>query len=295
MKHGHGLSDLNGTLTLSDLEREGLDFKEFVSTVVDDVDACSCLLTGSRAEGHPDASSDLDLLLLVPKGVEVTEPHDTFNPASDRLSEKLWQLDGLKVNLAVAQRDRVSGVLGSMLALAPVFYDPGQIKALPLIDGNDLTFLIQLRSGIVLINDDLAQQWQDEFLVELVPLYLTVKHYLAAGELLEDARGRLEHSESPAKHIYRTAAEYLLLSAVAFAGRPLTSAKSLVQEAEERVQKVNDPALKEALAQGTSYLVDFQGNGPAAVAELTAIQHVLGRALSVDPDIATAIEHWPIL
>lgn len=289
MKRRH---DLGGPVppTLQDLSEAGIDLTSILAATVDKPELCSCLLTGSLADGNGTDSSDVDLMLLVPTGVAVIGQSDALSLETTRLSEKLFYVDGLEVNIDIAERSRVATIAGWMLTLAPALYNPRDLKSVPLIDGADLKFLVRLASGRALTNESVADSWRDEFLVEMIATYLTVRHFVEIGEFLEDARSHRDSAPETAKFIANIATEHALLSLLAFLNRPLLSRKWLLIETDKEILKA-EGVTRDTLLSAKSLLLDSSLPVAAAIESVTAMREELREVLSSDAEVSTAIAY----
>ena len=285
MKRAHSLG---GPVppTAEQLVGAGVDIANLISSVVGEPDRCGCLLVGSMADGNANEASDLDLLLLVPDGVEVTAPSERVRIESGLLSEQLFYQNGIEINIDIAQRSRVAPVSRSMLTLAPALYDPRSLKSIPLLAEVDLRFLLRLRNGIPLSGPALIETWRDEFLVDVLPTYLTIRHFVLIDEFSEDARS---HPPSTAGFVSRIAAEHVLFAALSYLGRPPASRKWLLTEVARHLPDAS-PEMAEVLKDARASLLE-ETSSSSIIEQVDRARHNLRSILATNPELDVALTY----
>ncbi|NVJ04421.1 nucleotidyltransferase domain-containing protein [Myxococcus sp. AM001] len=289
MKRTHQLS--NGQqLTAETLRAHGVDLERILPELVSDPTSCGVLLTGSLAAGNGTPSSDVDLMVLVPHRTSLVTAREGMRFKNSRFSEALQYCDGIEVNIELAERGRVAEIMTWMTAIAPALYKPSELKFVPIIDGPELRFLHRLRTGVPLLNPSLVASWRDEFLVELLPTYLTVRHFMEVHEYLEDAISHRPTSEESSRHVARIAVEEALVSILATLGVTSASRKWLLIESRKAMTTAGevDRAL---LAEGLSILADCAA-GPLGdcLTRIEALHQRMAARMSAEPELARAVE-----
>ena len=176
-----------------------------------------------------------------------------------------------------------------MTAIAPALYKPSELKFIPLIDGPELRFLHRLRTGVPLLNPRLVANWRDEFLVDLLPTYLAVRHFMEIHEYLEDAISHRAFSEESARHVARIAVEEALVSILAALGVTSASRKWLVVES-RKVMATASEVDRGLLAEGLSILSDCAvGALGDCLARIEALHARIATRLSSEPELASAV------
>ncbi|NOK35313.1 hypothetical protein D7W79_01070 [Corallococcus exercitus] len=289
MKRTHQLSS-GQPLTTQTLRAHGVDVERILSELVSDPASCGVLLTGSLAAGNGTPSSDVDLMVLVPHRTSLISTKEGVRFKNSRFSEALQYCDGVEVNIELAERGRVAEIMTWMTAIAPALYKPSELKFIPIIDGPELRFLHRLRTGLPLLNPSLVASWRDEFLVELLPTYLTVRHFMEVHEYLEDAISHRAVSEESSRHVARIAVEEALVSILAALGVTSAARKWLLIESRKAMATAGevDRAL---LAEGLSIHADC-ATGPLGecFTRIEALHRRMAQRMAAEPELARAVE-----
>lgn len=289
MKRTHQLSS-GQTLNAETLRAHGVDVEHLLSGLVSDPASCGVLLTGSLATGNGTPSSDVDLMVLVPHRTSLITSKEGMRFKNSRFSEALQYCDGIEVNIELAERGRVAEIMTWMTAIAPALYKPSELKFIPIIDGPELRFLNRLRTGIPLLNPDLVTSWRDEFLVELLPTYLTVRHFMEVHEYLEDAISHKAFSEESSRHVARISVEEALVSILAAQGITSASRKWLLVESRKAMATAGE-ADRALLEEGLSIHADC-ATGPLAecFTRIEALHQRMASRMSTEPELARAVQ-----
>jgi len=277
----------NGPDLLARLESLGIDLAAEVGRYVAGECPFAILAAGSIAEGTANAASDLDLLVLVPSQRQLKRAQAAVHLESGHSAEVLLYREGVELNIDFMARDRLDGVVEAFLAIAPVLYDAREVKRIPLIQPTDLQFLHRLRSGWVLKGEDIVQLWRDEFIVELLPLYLTVRYFYLGIEMLEDAVAVEAGPTGAVPYMARQAVESGLLSILATTGCCSQSHKWLLHWS-ERALTTLDPTARSVLHTGRQLLFPGELELPAERQDyLDAVRRFYGHVCAViERDIA---------
>jgi predicted nucleotidyltransferase len=289
MKRTHQLAS-GQPLTVETLRAHGVDLERILSELVSDPAACGVLLTGSLAAGNGTPSSDVDLMVLMPHRTTLVANREGVRFKNSRFSEALQYCDGIEVNIELAERARVAEIMTWMTAIAPALYKPSELKFIPIIDGPELRFLQRLRTGVPLLNPGLVASWRDEFLVDLLPTYLAVRHFMEVHEYLEDAISHRAFSEESSRHVARISVEEALISILAALGVTSASRKWLVVESRKAMTTASEVD-RGLLAEGLSILADCAvGSLGDCLARIEALHKRIATRLSSEPELARAVE-----
>jgi predicted nucleotidyltransferase len=289
MKRTHQLAS-GQPLTAETLRAHGVDLEHILSGLVSDPAACGVLLTGSLAAGNGTPSSDVDLMVLIPHRTSLVTSREGVRFKNSRFSEALQYCDGIEVNIELAERHRVAEIMTWMTAIAPALYKPSELKFIPIIDGPELRFLQRLRTGLPLLNPGLVASWRDEFLVELLPTYLAVRHFMEVHEYLEDAISHHAFSEESSRHVARISVEEALVSILAALGITSASRKWLIVESRKAMATAGEVD-RGLLAEGLAILADC-ATGPVGdcLKRIEALHKRIAARLSTEPELARAVE-----
>jgi predicted nucleotidyltransferase len=289
MKRTHQLSS-GQPLTAETLRAHGVDVERLLAGLVSDPASCGVLLTGSLATGNGTPSSDVDLMVLVPHRTSLLTSKEGMRFKNSRFSEALQYCDGIEVNIELAERGRVAEIMTWMTAIAPALYKPSELKFIPIIDGPELRFLNRLRTGIPLLNPDLVSSWRDEFLVELLPTYLTVRHFMEVHEYLEDAISHKAFSEESSRHVARISVEEALVSILAAQGVTSASRKWLLVES-RKAMAIASEADRALLEEGLAIHADC-ASGPLVecFTRIEALHQRMAARMSAEPELARAVQ-----
>jgi len=279
----------SGAELLAGLEAAGVHIHERVAALLRPGCPFALLAVGSVAEGTATPESDLDLMVLIDSEDDFVASANVLNLAAGRSREVLFYIEGLEVNIDFMSRDRMEPIIESMLSLAPALYDPRDVKEVPLLAPGDVTFLHRLRTGWVLEGDDTVALWRDEFMVDILPMYLGVRCYYSSVELLEDAISVLRGPSPAAYHVGRSCVEYTLMAVLTQEGFTSMNPKWLVHW----VHRTGGDT-RALLDRGARLLFPVVG-GPdeerAYVGEVAAFVRGARARLDRDPAIARAIEY----
>lgn len=289
MKRTHQLAS-GQPLTAETLRAHGVDLEHILSGLVSDPASCGVLLTGSLAAGNGTPSSDVDLMVLIPHRTSLVTNREGVRFKNSRFSEALQYCDGIEVNIELAERHRVAEIMTWMTAIAPALYKPSELKFIPIIDGPELRFLQRLRTGLPLLNPGLVASWRDEFLVELLPTYLAVRHFMEVHEYLEDAISHRPFSEESSRHVARISVEEALVSILAALGITSASRKWLVVESRKAMTTAGEVD-RGLLAEGLAILADCAA-APLGecLARIEALHKRIATRMSAEPELARAVE-----
>ncbi|RKG68726.1 hypothetical protein D7V80_11300 [Corallococcus sp. CA054B] len=289
MKRTHQLSS-GQPLTTQTLRAHGVDVERILSELVSAPASCGVLLTGSLAAGNGTPSSDVDLMVLVPHRTSLISTKEGVRFKNSRFSEALQYCDGIEVNIELAERSRVAEIMTWMTAIAPALYKPSELKFIPIIDGPELRFLHRLRVGLPLMNPSLVASWRDEFLVELLPTYLTVRHFMEVHEYLEDAISHRAVSEESSRHVARIAVEEALVSILAALGVTSAARKWLLIESRKAMATASEVD-RGLLEEGLLLHADC-ATGPlgGCLTRIEALHQRMAQRMSAEPELARAVE-----
>jgi hypothetical protein len=274
---------------LQALACEGVDLDEVLSTCLrPDADA-GVLLGGSLAEGLGNEAADVDLLVLLDSREGLRSEGEGLSLRSGRALEWLVYRSGIEINLEVFVRSDVERLMESFVSIAPALYDPTELEWIPMLQPFDLRFLHRLRTGWCLRGARLTNRWRDEFLVDLLPTYLTVLNFVTFNEHLEDAVSMLKDHPQSGVYVARKCVEWALQSCLAHAGFTSQNNKWLLRWCDQ----VADAEVAAFMASGRELLLD--GSAMAEPTEYLRKVEDLGRRLLTDlerdPEIRRATDY----
>lgn len=234
-KRSHDLFDLAGpTAFLESLSRNGINLPEFVNQkLVPGCEPPGILLVGSLAEALGNGESDIDILILVEHEADVRRDADSLRLSTGQSSELLEYRNGLEFNFEFVARERQTRLLNDFLALAPALCDASKVERFSLIERFDLRFMHRLRTGWAVGGGDIVDRWRDEFLVDLLPNYLSIRHFFEYLELLEDLNSLQRLHPTSVPHVARQCAEALLAALLASEGWTSQSRKWFIRSSEK--------------------------------------------------------------
>lgn len=211
------------------LMQSGIDLSKLVGDLVTRDCKRSILITGSIAEGMGTPESDLDVMVLVDSYRDLIRARDMLNLRTGHSQEVLTYANGVEINIDFMARDRLMPLMASLVALLPSMYDPRDLDHIPFISATDLQFLHRLRTAWVLEGWEIANTWRSEFMVNLLPLYLSVKNYVDGVELLEDSFSMVGEPTGTAILMARMAVEHCISAILAKADFTNQSKKWLLR------------------------------------------------------------------
>ena len=187
------------------------------------------LLVGSLAEGLGNATSDVDVLVLVE---EDAGPPGALTGAilrSTAGTESLTYRDGVEVNVEVVRWSTVHASTTAFLELAPMFYAERGELDIPLIPLHERRLLHRIRTGLPLFGGDRAAAVRSELLLEMLPIYAALEGMIEYDEYMEDALGMLATDPTGAILAARTAHLYVLQALLACFGETNQNPKWLAR------------------------------------------------------------------
>ncbi len=249
-KEQHALFKLNRDEFDQKLANLDINLEEICLSHLKSSDDVGILLVGSFAEGFATASSDVDLLVLVPDSKTYTERQQDVNLRSGRSRELLTYINGVEINVDFVAFDEISGLIESFIEISPALYDPTELKRIPLIEAFDLKFLHRLRTGAVLFGEQSVARWRDELMVSMLPMYLSLRHFFLSQEALEGARSAPIEIDGTVPFITRVAAEHAMIALLAHDGFTSQSKKFMFRW----IPNIENQARKELAESGRELL-----------------------------------------
>ena len=208
--------------TVDDLSKSlleaGINLQQMEKKFIREGTPFALLLSGSIPEGTATAESDLDLMMLVEHTRDLKEDSSLLNVETGLAKETLFYTQGIEINIEFMCRDSLGSVIEALIALAPVMYDPREVERIPVIERPAVHFLHRLRTGWILSGESIVNRWRDEFMVSILPLYLSVNYYFEALEVLERAYSMVGGLPGSAAYLGHVAAESGLRALLAGAG-----------------------------------------------------------------------------
>lgn len=178
----------------------------------------SILAVGSITKGYGNSESDIDFLVLIENSKDFISHQGNVNIEYGKSFEVLIYQNGIEINFDFMARDKLNDVVDSFLSIAPALYNPSEMKSLNLIGWEDLQFLDRLKNGWVISGVNQVKIWRDEFMVEMLPIYISVKEYFEGNEFLEDAVSALKINDNSASYIARMTVEHGMKSLLGLLG-----------------------------------------------------------------------------
>jgi hypothetical protein len=247
------------------------------------------LLTGSLAEQVGNATSDVDLMVLLDDASALDTTQPAFSLRAGRALEVVTYHNGVEVNIDFFARQNVVRLMEALVTLAPALYDPTELSNIPMLQEYDLKFLHRLRTGWVLHNEDLVATWRDELLVDVVPLYQCIRHLNTHNELMEDAYAIAPDRPEAAFLVGRTCAELATAAITTHAGFTSPNRKWLPYW----VARLTDPGDRELAEEGLAIMLrGFHADEVAAhLAQTQSLGQRVGAWLSNDPQVSKALAY----
>ena len=225
----HCLHGLDGPdAFVAALAAAGVDLDEVVATCVKSGADAGVLLGGSLAEGVGNASSDVDLIILLESERELRTDREGLAIRAGRSSELLLYRNGIEINLEIYVRDDVEELMSAFVSLAPVLYNPSEVEQIPMLQPFDTRFLHRLRNGWPLRGLHRIEIWRDEFMVDLLATYLVVFYFIKFCDFFEDAMAMAQLLPVAGVFVGRKSAEHAMLSLLAKSGFTSPSTKWLL-------------------------------------------------------------------
>ena len=273
------------------LSKSGIDLKSIVQTYIIPSKPYSVLVSGSIAEGNANAESDLDLLVLIDSDVDFLPSSEDINIEYGSSLEVLFYHNGIEINIDFMARNRLNDLIESFVSVAPALYNPAELRSLPIVGWEDLQFLHRLKTGWVIYNSEMVAQWQDEFIVELLPIYSSVRDYFEGIEMLEDTVSSSSSSQHVCHFMGRKSVEYALYALLAKEGYTSQSRKWTLHWCE----RLKSRPIYQLLEEGIDLLFP---NTPVTelenstyVKNITCFYQKVRQELDSDPAIAKAITY----
>ncbi len=215
----HRLHGLDGPdAFVAALAATGVDLEEVLATCIEPGADAGVLLGGSLAEGVGNASSDVDLIILLESERELRTDCEGLAIRAGRSAERLLYRNGIEINLEIYIRDDVEDLMSAFVSIAPALYNPSEVEQIPMLQPFDTRFLHRLRNGWPLRGLNRIEMWRDEFMVDLLATYLVVFYFIAFCDLLEDANAMAEDLPEAGVFVGRRSAEHAMLSLLAKSG-----------------------------------------------------------------------------
>ncbi|MDE2465764.1 MAG: hypothetical protein KGO02_18925 [Alphaproteobacteria bacterium] len=215
----HSLHGLDGPEAfLAALATAGVNLDEVLATCIKPSSETGILLGGSLSEGVGNASSDVDLVVLLESESELRPDCDGLIIRAGRSVELLLYRKGIEINLEVYVRKDVEELMSAFLSFAPALYNPSDVEQIPILQPFDIRFLHRLRTGWPLKGLRRIEMWRDEFMVDLLGTYLAVFHYNGFCDLFEDAVAMARDLPEAGVFVGRRGAEQAMLSLLAKSG-----------------------------------------------------------------------------
>ncbi len=144
------------------------------------------LLVGSIAEGLSDALSDIDLIVIGDKSLG----HDLI-VRSYECEESATRLpSGQEVNFEYWNTSDLEKFAERLNYSFDILSNPTKMSKLFKFSDRECVFLHRLRTGVVLANIDVAEQWRQRLRLEILPDYLVVQNLGHHYGYREDAIAR---------------------------------------------------------------------------------------------------------
>jgi predicted nucleotidyltransferase len=289
IKSGHDLYQAtDGAQFEAALRRRETDIDDLLRGLVSGGQPIGVLLGGSIAEGVANPSSDVDLLVLLEDNAEIT-PSDGLNLRPGRAVETVTYRAGVEFNIEMFRQRDVLRLIESFVQMAPALYDPHELDAIPMLQPYDLRFLHRLRTGWILRGPEVVDRWRDELMVDLLPIYLTVRHLNAFNELFEDALAFREIHPPASFLTSRTCIEHCLQALLACRGFT-SQAKKWIPYWIDRLPVKEDSQLARA---GLGMLLRGfdESELPAHLSAVRALGRDIAELLAHEPEIGAAMTY----
>lgn len=213
------LVELSGKDDVVDfLAEAGFDVAGAAKSLFGGIETSGAMLVGSVAEGYQTASSDLDILFLTYADREDVDTSSSLLIESGASLEQLTYAKGVEVNTEIICHEEYAPLAQTLDEMAGKLALGGQLTKLPMIDNYSLRFLHRLRTGVVWYGDDVIEEFRDDFHVNSLPLYLSIKYLILARESLEDAKTSSRDTVGLVEFICRDVLEHCVLSLAAAEG-----------------------------------------------------------------------------
>lgn len=215
-KHSHELFICkNANELLEELLKYDIDVVNTISSYIKKDAEVGILFTGSITDGNANGESDIDIKVLLHSNSDYKPNTSVINLEVENTKEVLIYKNGIEVNISFHPRASVEKTINSFLSIAPALYDPKDLETFPVIGKSSLQFLHDLKNGWIIGGENVVAIWRDECMVDLLPIYLTVHHFLISLELLEDTKSAIGQTKGACTFIGRMCLEHLFLSLLA--------------------------------------------------------------------------------
>jgi len=279
----------NSEELLKALRSNNIDLNAIVHEYLKPETNASIIVTGSIAEGTGNSESDLDILVLLNSDSEFKASRNVINLEYGNSLEVLLYKNGIEINIDYMSRNRLNNLIESFLSIAPALYDPRDMESLLIIGWEDLQFLHRLKNGWVIENKEMAHLWQDEFMVDLLPIYSAVKDYFEGIELLEDAISALSGPRRSAIYMGRKCIEFGMFSLLAKNGFTSQSKKWIIHWCEKLKNDQAYPLLEKGCNLLFSQKIDTEKQEKEFIEEVIIFFKELRIELEKDSAIGKAI------
>jgi hypothetical protein len=162
------------------------------------------LLVASIAEGLGHPASDVDVLVVPPlaDSLRPSSPEAVLqlkrHPSGDALllqvgdrAEALNYIDGVEINWEVLDAAFAVRVRSALNGVTQLLSGRAKSSQLPILSARDTRTLHRLKTGWILGGEKTVAEWRSYLLIDILPEYLTVVHYMNFCEMLEDIRSLL--------------------------------------------------------------------------------------------------------
>jgi hypothetical protein len=213
---------------LGALARHGVDPNQIARDLVKTDVQYGLLAVGSIPEGMGTATSDVDFLVLIDHAAGLAQRRSGISMNHGISREVLLYHNGLEINIDLVSRDMLLPVMESLMTVASIMYEPDRVSMLPILDSVTVRLLHRLRTGWPLTGGTMITQWRDEYMVEILPMYLAAKYYVYSLEWLERACSQTAGPPGAVAYLSRLAVESALLSLLATEGYTSPTTKALL-------------------------------------------------------------------
>lgn len=277
--------------TLSALE---VDIAEIVKKRLREHCDFSILTVGAFVSRYARITTNLELMVLIHSKDDFVRNHTDTNFERAGSFSAIVKHKELELHINFMARDNLHSAVESFLSIAPALYNPKDIKRIFLMSEDDLRFLNNLKNGWVLFNEKEAATWKDEFMVELLPIYISIEEYLEGFKHLEKTILFSQESTDSNNIVYgaRKSVEHALSSLLGSAGDTCQD-KSFLSH---RIAKLKHHPLYTLLQSGEKLLfVSFapiqKKDSSNYLEEVKMFLQEVRQTLSQEPSIGKALEY----
>lgn len=215
------------------LNEYNIDIDQIIKDSLNEGVEYGTFICGSLTDGNATYASDLDIMILLDDENQIKDEKTSINLMVENTKETLHYVNGIEINITFKTWKSMHSTINDFISIAPALYNPHDIESFPVIGKNKLQFLHNLKNAWILSGDNIVNRWKDECMVDILPIYLSVHHFLISLELFEDAKSVVGTAKGGAMFISKMCIEHLMLSILSKEGFTNQNRKWIFHNAEK--------------------------------------------------------------